>query len=305
MPAWTASTDATAPGASYLRLGTYQAKEERLKPEQYKEAFSTSDGDFVTTKGNWLVNADGSIDLQLKSDATILIGDFGTETDKHLTIDVLEGEKSTKTIYSPDQPPREVTTIEGKSALLKGSGTAINAVAASASAKAPAAGQLTVYASDKILISSGDMTKLHAGGNVKVTNKEASTTGTRQREFNMGFVNSIVSGMQAKIVPGAYTSAMVGLRIQIRPLDWKISGFDFSYPVTKNEIIAFKQENEGIWAFMKSLAIGVGSCVQKNEITSVKQKTMGNKTTGCGLALRAAGIKSSTVSNSTGVKNEM
>lgn len=289
--------------SAYLRLGSYLADEDALKPSQYSGDFSKSDGVFMATTGDWYLQTDDAVDIEIKGDATVHIGDFATDSDTYLKIDVLEGKATTSSYTDGYGMTHTSTSYSGQSGTLKGSSVALNAVPATATAETAAAGTLMLNASDKIIINSGGMSKFTAGKDVKVKNKSESTYGSNKLQFNLGFVNSIVFGMQAKIVTGLYMSAMVGLRTQIRPLDWKISGNDFAYCLGKNEMVLFKNENEGMTAFLLGCTAFVGVAAQKNSLTKTTQKVLGNKSEGAGLALRVAGVKSSTLSSNTGIRN--
>lgn len=304
MATWRAYSEQSGTKTAYLRLGSYQSDEAGLEPSQYSGTFSSSDGILMTTTGSWYVDTDSAVNIEIQGAATVYIGDFSSDTDTYLKIDVLEGEATTETHYSQGGEYK-TTTYSGKSGLMRGKGVALNAVTDAGTAKSPADGELTIYASDKIVIESKGMTKFTADSSVSITNKEASTTGTEQRDFNMGFVNSIVFGFQAKTVPGVYTSAMVGERLQLRPTDLKVSINDFSYNITKNELLFIKQDNEGVGAFIASLFNIYGCCFQKNAPTVVKQSTMGNKTKGSSIALKLAGLKRKSISSRVGLSNTM
>lgn len=300
MRKWTADgSDRT----NYLRLGTYLPDEDALKPSQYAGTFSQSDGVLMATTGDWYLQTDKAIDIEIQGDATVHIGNFSTDTDKYLKIDVLEGNATTSTYTDSNGYSHSSTSYSGESGTLKGSGVALNAVTDASTAAAATAGKLMLNAADKIIINSDGMSKFTAGVNVSVKNKSESTYGSNTLQFNLGFVNSIVFGMQAKIVAGLYMSAMVGIRIQIRPLDCKISGNDFSYCLGKNEFIGYKSENQGMVAFLLGCTAFVGVAAQKKSLAKSKQKVLGNKTKGSSLALRMAGVKSSTVSSNMGVSN--
>ncbi|WP_018699484.1 hypothetical protein [Amorphus coralli] len=298
---WTSDAGETT---AYLRLGAYVATEETLEPKQYSGDFSDSDGLMMATTGDLYLDADQAINVEIKGDLAVKIGTFSSDTDKDLRIDVLEGSATEHTSYNR-YGSYTYTTYSGESGTFKGDSVAFNAVTDASTAKTAESGELMLHASDKIIINSGGMSKFVAGGDVKVTNKSESTYGSNKLQFNLGFVNSIVFGMQAKIVAGLYMSAMVGLRTQIRPLDWKISGNDFAYCFGKNEMVLFKQDNEGFGAFLIGCFSIAGSIFQKKSFARQTQKTLGNESKGSKLGMKLAGIKSNTVASNTGIANNM
>lgn len=290
---------------AFLRLGSYGADEASLKPAHYGGTFSASSGVLLATTGDWYLSTDEAIDIEIKGDLTVTIGDFAANDDRTLTIDVLEGQATTETRMGNDGTRYTVTTYSGQSGTMKGANVALNAVSDAATAKTAGAGELVLYASDKIVADSGGMTRFTAGVDVSVKNKRESTYASNKLEFNMGFVNSIVFGLQAKIVAGLYTSAMVGIRTQIRPLDCKVSGNDFSYCLGKNELVLFKQENEGFRAFLLGCFNVVGAAFQEKSAVRQSQKTLGADSKGSSLGLKLAGVKSKTIGANTGVSNSM
>lgn len=288
---------------AYLRLGAYLPDEDALKPSQFAGDFSASDGIFLTTTGDWYVQADQSVDIEFKGDATLHIGDFATDTDKHLKIDVLEGEATTDTYTDANGFTHSSTSFSGEAATLKGSSVSLNAVADAAAATTAAAGALTLNASDRIIITSGGMSKFTASGNVSVKNKTNATFGANAQQFNLGFVNSIVIGMQGKIVTGLNTGAMVGLRSAFRLHDSKITVNDASFCFGKNEIVLYKKENTGVKGFLIGCTAFVGAIAQRSSMTRVSQQVLGNKSEGGSIRLRMAGVKSKTLSSQMGISN--
>ena len=288
---------------NYLRLGAYLPDEDALKPSQYTGTFSTSDGILMATTGDWYVQTDKSIDIEIKGDATVHIGDFATDTDKTLKIDVLEGKATTSTYTDANGFTHSSTAYSGESGTLKGSSIALNAVSDASTGKTAADGTLMLNASDKIIINSDGMSKFTAGVNVSVKNKNNSTFGSNALQFNLGFVNSVVIGMQGKIVTGLNTGAMVGLRSAFRLHDSKITVNDASFCFGKNEIVLFKKENTGMKGFLIGCTAFVGAIAQRSSMTKVSQQTLGNKSEGGSVRLRMAGVKSKTLSSRMGVSN--
>ncbi|MGX1308833.1 hypothetical protein AB7M35_003591 [Amorphus suaedae] len=288
---------------AYLRLGNYLPDEDTLKPSQYTGTFSASDGILMATSGDWYLKTDKAIEVELQGDATLHIGDFATDTDKHLKIDVLEGDKTVSRYTDANGFTHTTTTFSGESGTLKGSSVALNAVTDATSGKTAPTGTLVLNASDKIIVNSDGMSRFTAGVDVAVKNKTTSTFGSNVLQFNLGFVNSIVIGMQGKIVTGLNTGAMVGLRSAFRLHDSKITVNDATFCYGKNEIVLYKKENTGMKGFLIGCTAGVGAIFQYKSMTKTSQQTLGNKSEGGSVRLRMAGVKSKTLSSSMGVRN--
>lgn len=284
MATWRTSAPSSSTHFSYLRLGTYVDDESALAPSQYPaNSFSGTDGILMSTTGDVYISAE-PVDIEIQDDVTILVGDYSSDTDKDLQMDVLDG---------------------GNAATFKGSGISFSAVSDQNNQKDVVTNELILYSADKMTIDASGQFKLHASGNVSVTNKESTEWNSTEQSFTMGFVNSIISGMQMKIVPGLYCSSMTGLRIQIRIDDHKISLLDISYNNVKNELVGKKTEFKGVAGVAAAVFSGAGLIAYNLGVSETKKDTTKTEAKGVSSNLDGADVKDETISvDLAGPKNK-
>lgn len=285
MPSWTvASNDDEGHLVAYMRLGTYQPTEENLEPSQFSGDFQSSDGIFLTTAGNFYLNANQEIEVEFQDDAEIVIGDFSSESDVNLKLDV--------------------TASDGY-AVFTGSGVAINAVSSAVDAQAPADGKLILYASDGISSTSSGDTKFHSDGDVYVKNDTESNSSTQSKTFTMGSSQSVVMFATTDITAGATIVIIPGIRTSVALYTSETLGVKFGYSIMSNEIALASAENKGLGAYLKNVSGLIGVLMQEDELAEVEQEELKNGVTGGKVVNRLVGTKVGGVESRAGVQNTM
>lgn len=285
MSSWNAgATDASGELEAYLRLGTYQSSEEGLAPSQYPGTFSASDGLFMTTTGDFFLNSGQTIDVEFEDNAAIVLGDFDTQSDVHLQLDVTAGDGY---------------------AAFKGGGVALNAVTSADEAKAAEDGKLILYASDGITSKSAGETRFHSAGDVYIQNDTESNTSTQSKSLMIGSSVSVVMFAATDITAGFAVVAIPGIRTSVAIYTSETLGVKFGYSIMSNEIALASAENKGLGAYLKNISGLIGVLMQEDELAEVEQEEFENGVTGGKVVNRLVGTKVGSVEARAGIQNTM
>ncbi|MDQ0317423.1 hypothetical protein [Amorphus orientalis] len=285
MSSWNAAVyDASGELEAYLRLGTYQSSEENDAPSQYPGTFSDSDGIFMTTTGDFFLNAGQAIDVEFEDDAEVVLGNFASQSDVALKLDVTAGDGY---------------------AAFKGGGVAINAVSSADDAKAAEDGKLILFASDGITTNSTDDTRFHSDGDVYIQNDTESNCSTQSKSLMLGSATSVVMFAETDITAGFAIVAIPGIRTSVALYTSETLGVKFGYSRMSNEIALASAENKGLGAYLKNISGLIGVLMQEEELTEVEQEEFENGVTAGKVVNRLVGTKSGSVEAQGGIQNTM
>lgn len=285
MTTWTATTYTESGSVlAYLRLGSYLATEESLKPSQFPGDFTSSEGLFLTTTGNLYLNADQTIQVEFKDDAELVVGDFSSQDTVMTKIDATAGDGY---------------------AAFKADGVALNAVTDASTAKAASASQLTLYASDNIQSTSVGDTRFHSAGDVYILNNTETTATSQSKTLTMGSSTSLVEFARTDITAGINMLLVGGVRTSVALYSSETMIVSFRYAMMSNEISFVSADNKGLSAFLKNSGGLIGVLMQENELSEDKQESLGNGVSGGKIVNRLVGTKSGSAAAQGGIQNQM